>query len=196
LHNQLASIPSDSVTRSTSATRQSHPDTSSITASDPKLEILAKLNIPLHLADHSEGGLVLAYQKYKGYLEASQTHKQLVADGVWDGPKFTSVDLMELFVSKSYFHSHYKKHFSKVTNYPLLLEWLENSPNNRPTDKSVWGEVKSVYTFKDLELYFEKNKGKGKGKKKAWEDQEDHSNKEEGSSKKTGLDKKKKKQVK
>jgi hypothetical protein len=175
-----------------SATHPSRPDTPNLTLPEQKLDILTKLNIPLSLADRSDRGLVFAYQKYKGYLQATQNYQQQVADGLWDGPKLTSVDLTELFVSKSFFHSHYKKFFPKVTNYPLLLDWLENTPNDRPSDKKVWGEDKSVYTFKDLKVFFEKGQGKGKGKKKV---QEANSDKEEGSSRKTGL-KKKKKQVK
>jgi hypothetical protein len=158
-----------------------------------KQETLSKLNISVHLADRSDGGLHLAYQKYKAYLEATQTYNRMVADGTWDGKKLTAVDLIELFVSKSYFHSHYRKHFSKVSNYPLMLEWLENGPDDRPADKSVWGMEKSIYNFKDLEQFLERKEKRGRGNRKA---QGDSNDKEEGGSKLKGGDKKKKKQVK
>ena len=86
----------------------------------------------------------------------------MVSDGTWAGRKLTAVDLIELFVSKSFWHSHIKKYFSKVSNYPMLVEWLENEPEDRPSDVDVWGVQKSSYTFKDLDGYFKQEVGKGK----------------------------------
>ena len=100
------------------------------------------------------------------HLEASHVYDQMVADGTWTGSKLTAVDLVELFVSKSYFHSHFEKCFSKVPNHPLMVEWLEGDPGNRPSDLDVWGVEKVVYNFKDLTAYLEQADGKGKKKAK------------------------------
>jgi len=148
---------------------------------------LSQLGIAFHLADRSDHSLHIAYQKYKAYLEACHTYEMKVADGSWIGNKLTAVDLIQLFVSKSFWHSHYKKLFSKVANYPDMVAWLENG-SDRPADTTVWGVEKSVYYFKDLEAFLEqKERKKGKGKLKA----KDEKRGDEGSSKKK---KKKKKE--
>ena len=48
-----------------------------------KEEILSQLGIPSHLADRTDRGLVVAYQKYKAQLQASQTYERMLADGSW-----------------------------------------------------------------------------------------------------------------
>ena len=48
-----------------------------------KEEILSQLGIPSHLADCTDCGLVVAYQKYKAQLQASQTYERMLADGSW-----------------------------------------------------------------------------------------------------------------
>jgi len=161
---------------------------------------LTQLGISPGLADRSsDGGLRLAYQKYKAYLQACKTYDEKITDKSWVGNKLTGADIIQLFISKSYFHSHYKKHFSKLSNYPEMVDWLEDGAN-APADEDIWGEVKGTYNFKDLGEFIEeqemkmkrtKRKGKGKGKRK-----DDKDDKDEGGSKRAGEKKKNKKQVK
>ena len=110
----------------------------------------------------------------------------MIADKSWVGGKLTGVDLIQLFVSKSYFHLHYKKFFSKVSNYHDLADWLEGSPD-APSDVDIWGEEKGSYHFKDLERFMEEHDRKMKMKKKV---KGNKSNKGEGGSKKAGNKKK------
>ena len=42
-----------------------------------KEEILSQLGIPVHLADRTDCGLVIAYQKYKAQLQASQAYERM-----------------------------------------------------------------------------------------------------------------------
>jgi len=138
--------------------------------------ILSQLGIPAHMADRNDRGLHVAYEKYKAYLDACREYERKVADGSWSGRKLTGADLIQLFVSKSFWHSHYRPLFSKVSNHPDMIKWLEGD-NDRPSDEVVWGYKKGSYQFKDLKAYLEqheKKKGKGKGKDE----------KSEGSSKK------------
>lgn len=135
--------------------------------------ILALLGIPEHLSDREDHGLQVAYQKYKGFLEASQTYKSMVAKGTWIGPKLNGTQLIELFVSKSFYHSHYTKILSRISSNPqneLLIQWLEASPEDRPNDLEVWGYEKPSYKYSDLEELLDKNERntlkKGKGVKK------------------------------
>ena len=130
--------------------------------------ILFKFPAPLGLlftasADHSDHSLQTSYKKYKAHLEACHTYNQMLSDRVWTGNRLTAIDLVELFVSKSFWHSHVKKYCSQVSNHPLMVEWLKNR-EHKPEDIDVWGVEKSNYTFKDLIGHLEQAKEKGKGK--------------------------------
>ena len=131
--------------------------------------ILSQLGIPSHLGDHTDHGLIIAYQKYKAQLQASQTYERMLVDGSWVGAKLSAVDIIQLFVSKSFWHSHYKRLFPRVSNHPLLVEWLENTQDG-PSNLEVWGFEKPSYNFKDLEAYLDRKRDKGKGKKVVKED--------------------------
>jgi hypothetical protein len=144
--------------------------------------ILSRLGLPIHMADRNDRGLHVAYEKYKAYLEACHVYEREVADGSWTGGKLTGADLIQLFVSKSFWHSHYKPLFSKVSNHPDMLKWLEGD-DDKLSDEALWGYKKASYQFKDLKMYLEQNeKKKGKGKGKVRDD------KVEGSSKKKKKD--------
>lgn len=138
--------------------------------------ILSQLGLPAHMADRNDRGLHVAYEKYKAYLEACRVYERKVAEGNWTGGKLTGADLIQLFVSKSFWHSHYKPLFSKVSNHPDMIKWLEGD-KDRLSDEALWGFEKGSYQFRDLKEYLEKQekkRGKGKGKEE----------KSEGSSKK------------
>jgi hypothetical protein len=155
-----------------------------------KMDILIQLGVAPDLSDRCDGGLHQAYEKYKAYLQACKTYGEMISNKTWVGDKLTGADLIQLFISKSYFHSHYKKFFSKVSNYPELVDWLEGNPE-APSDIELWGEEKASYTFKDLEIFLEEH---GRKKKKGKQVKGDRA---EGGSKGTGdKKKKKKKQVK
>jgi hypothetical protein len=149
-----------------SLSRMSMPGTteSAISSGNSRETILGLLHIPTHLADRADRGLRVAYEKYKAHLEACQTYEKMIADGTWAGKKLTSVDLIELFVSKSYWHLHFKPTFSKVSNYPLMMEWLENDSEGSVSNLEVWGVEKASYNFKDLHAWLEQGKGKKKAK--------------------------------
>ena len=152
-----------------------------------KQAILLQLGVSPELSDRTEGGLYHAYEKYMAYLQACKTYGEIMANKLWVDEKLTGMDLTELFVSKFYFHLHYKKFFSKVSNYPDLADWLESSPI-APSDVDILGEERRIYHFKDLAKFMEEHDRKMKMRKNV------KGNKSEGGSKKAG-DKKKKKQV-
>ena len=127
-----------------------------------KEAMLTLLGISTHLGDRSDHSLHVSYQKYRAHLEATQTYERMVADGTWIGNrnKLSAVDFIELFVLKSFWHSHVKKYFSKVSDHPLMVEWLENGAH-RPSDVDVWGFEKLSYTFKDLDAYLQQAARRG-----------------------------------
>jgi len=157
---------------------------SSAAASDSfKSQIVRLLNIPVHLVGSGDVSLPVAYQKYMAYLVACGTLDAMVANGLWTIRRPTRTDLIEVFVSKSFFHSHYRRHFPKVADYPEMVAWLEGEPGS--VDVDVWGAKKANYSFVDLGEWLENGgkmelddedeelerhkvlkRGKGKGKEK------------------------------
>jgi hypothetical protein len=119
------------------------------------------------LRDHSspdrDGGLQTSYQKYQAVLNALSTLTQLIKDGKWNGRKPADHDIIDLVVSKSMWFSHYRKLFSKVSQYPDMQMWLRND-DGAPADYVIWPEEKGSYKFKDLALWLEEKGKKGKGK--------------------------------
>jgi len=127
------------------------------------------LEIPSHLTNRAERNIHFAYEKYKAYLSATQTLSTRISEGTWPGKKPSSTNLIEIFLSKSMWFSHYKPAFSKVSNYPLMIEWLENR-DDKPSDLEVWGVEKAYYSLTDLRKFVEHGtlaEKKTTGKKKA-----------------------------
>jgi hypothetical protein len=159
------------------------PVTASTSAVDTKSQLIDLLGIPSHLTGSGDVTLPLAYQKYKAFLVARQTLDDMVANALWPIKQPSQTELIELFVSKSFFHSHYRRHFPNVSDYPEMMAWLEGESESADVD--VWGVKKVNYSFVDLKVWlenggtlqlddedeeFEKHKvvkrGKGKGKEK------------------------------
>lgn len=117
---------------------------------------MAHLNIPAHLADRKDFSLGVGYQKYLGFLQAKKTLDTMVQEGRWTGKTPTTTDLIEIFISKSMWHEHYRTNFKNVAQYPLMVQWLEGG-DNKPGDLEVWGIAKTSYTFKDLSAWLKNN---------------------------------------
>ena len=62
------------------------------------------------------------------------------------------MNIIKLFVLKTFFHSHYKRYFPKVTEHEDMVAWLRG---DETCDVDVWGVKKNVYTFMDLGLWLE-----------------------------------------
>jgi hypothetical protein len=61
-------------------------------------------------------------------------------------------DLIECFVSKTFWHDYYKPSFTKLSSYPTMVSWLEDG-DDVPSNLEVWGVEKSTYVFRDLIEY-------------------------------------------
>jgi hypothetical protein len=135
-----------------------------------KKELVALLNIPEHLAQNiKNAGLKVNYAKYKACLQAQDTLSQKIKQGTWPAgiKKPTNTNIIELFVSRTYWHTYMTPAFHDISHYPPLKEWLENE-DGAPADVDVWGTVQNNYSFADLQKEKERRKQqtKGKGKKK------------------------------
>jgi hypothetical protein len=141
------------------------------------------LEIDPELSDRSNKGLIWCYKKYKAFNAAVQTMDQLSKQGKWPLAKKPShTELVEIFLSKSYWHSHVAKPFAIVARYPQMVAWLEREDGGSPSDFEVWHLQKSEYGFKELKEWLAndgtldkaakrrleqaKEKAKGKGKEK------------------------------
>jgi hypothetical protein len=159
---------------------------------------MTRLDIPFNLADRKDGSLHFAYQKYKAFLQAMQTLAELSSSGEWEGKKPSVTDLIEIFQSKSMWHLHHSEAFSRVSDYPEMVSWLEKK-KDAPSNVEVWGYEKALYNFKDLFAHLDsklkeegksRHKGKAKAKAKTKAKAKDESG--SGSGSKKGGEKKKK----
>jgi hypothetical protein len=131
---------------------------------------------------------------------------QLSKQGKWPSAvkKPSLTELVEIFMSKSYWHSYVVKPLGLVAPYPEMAAWLEDVGSS---DYKVWHLQKSEYGFKELKEWLrnertldksakgklekserekrkrEKGKGRGKGKGKERETQADEGGKGKGKEK-------------
>ena len=134
--------------------------------------LMIRLDIPESLSKCPKGNvdIHLAWGKYKGIQAAQGLYYRMKNDGTWAEPPISIDDIMELFVSKTVFHRNYWKLFPLVTKFPALEAWLEQG-SDAPLDGDVWVDVKTVYTFADLQKNLERLEKKvKKGKRKADDD--------------------------
>ena len=54
-----------------------------------------------------------------------------------------------MFFQKTQWHLTYAKAFPKLSGYPEMVSWLEDS-EEKLSDLELWGIVKPTYTFSDL----------------------------------------------
>ena len=150
-------------------------------------KLVEALNIPMELTDHGDKTLGYCWQKYKAFLEAAKLCDEQWATGeltkVFDR-KPSKTDIIGIFKGKTQWHLTYAKIFPKISNYPNMVDWLEEK-EDRLSDLELWGVVKPVYGFSELSKWLEdgilnesdsasdtevkgkgKKKGKGKGKGK------------------------------
>ncbi|KAF8225623.1 hypothetical protein L208DRAFT_1305591, partial [Tricholoma matsutake] len=71
----------------------------------------------------------------------------------------TQADIISIFKGKSQWHLMYSKAFPKLSGYPTMVSWLEDS-DDKLSDIALWGISKPVYTFSDL-LEWLANGGEG-----------------------------------
>ena len=149
----IHSIPPDTQDPTPVSASTSHfPTQSGSTHSPFKQKMITALNIPVELTDHRDVNLGYAWKKYKACLAAVATCNLLWEDrrlrDVFDW-KPTQADIISVFKGKTQWHLTYAKAFPKLTGYPEMVSWLEDS-DDKPSDIELWGVFKSTYTFSDL----------------------------------------------
>ncbi|TFK37886.1 hypothetical protein BDQ12DRAFT_666787 [Crucibulum laeve] len=126
------------------------------------------------LSDASQkcSGLPLAYGCYKAYLNAHRAFDQLTASGKWPSKYKLPVeeDIIGLFIGKTTFYDNYCPLFSKLPDYPNMVQWLNGETHESDNeDIDVWaGYNKKQCTFVDLQKWLnDQQPTKQNGKKKA-----------------------------
>ena len=118
----------------------------------------------MNLTDRPPGSVDLrvAYTKYRAVLSTQSTIIRMSGDESWTLRKPKAEEVIEIFVSKTIYHDKYKTLFPLANDYPLLKKWLENDAG-APSNVEVFGEEKSVFTFKDLTRFLERVKVEKQG---------------------------------
>ena len=112
-------------------------------------QLINLLHIPIYLTNRAPADLRVSYQKYLAFLTASITLDKMCAAKTWPGKKPSVTDLIECFISKTFWHDYYKPSFMKLSSYPTMVAWLEGG-DDAPSNLEAWGVEKSSYVFKDL----------------------------------------------
>ncbi|TFK31938.1 hypothetical protein BDQ12DRAFT_729097 [Crucibulum laeve] len=110
----------------------------------PRLKLAQLLGVnECFLSDASQkhSGLPIAYGCYKAYLNAYRAFDQLTASGKWPSKYKLPVeeDIIQLFIGKTTFYENYCRLFSKISDYPKMLQWLNGeTPGSDDEDIDVW----------------------------------------------------------
>ena len=84
----------------------------------------------------------------------------LIVNGQWPASlkKPSGTELVDIYMSCSYWYLHVYKSFADIHRYPQMVAWLEHGDSKEPSDYEVWHQVKAVYNFSDLKTWI-KNGG-------------------------------------
>jgi hypothetical protein len=116
----------------------------------PVDSLAACLAIPSHLlTQSSHPTLHMAYERYKGCLEAQERLDTMVSMGEWSGRVPILEEVLKLFVPKSTWYNYYVKAFGKIDQYPTLHNYLERT-DDAPLAKDLFHTHKSSYTYTDI----------------------------------------------
>jgi hypothetical protein len=90
--------------------------------------------------------------------------------GEWGSIRRPSeTEIVELFIGKTMWHSHFRRIFPRVPNYPDMLKWLRED-DDAPASIDIWGEERTSVALKELREWMDSedrkfsDKGKGKAK--------------------------------
>jgi hypothetical protein len=142
-----------------------------------KEALLTYLGIPTELPSMGPATLRTAFYKYNIIIKAMKSMTKLGNNKAWiqhledsgvePGWAPVYVDLINMFIAKSQFYSGWQGSFIRVTIYPGMKAWLEDSPDS-PSEEDVWnGIVKTEdhYNYVDLAKWADKMEALKLGKK-------------------------------
>jgi hypothetical protein len=108
------------------------------------------LSIPAHFLTHtSHPSLHVAYECYKGCLEAKERLDTMTVLGEWTGKVPIFEDIITLFVPRSTWYNYYCKAFADLEDYPDLFQYLERA-DDTPQAKDLFRTRKLTYSYTDI----------------------------------------------
>lgn len=84
---------------------------------------------PALLGSNKNVGLQVHWQKYLAIKEAIQKMQNMVQTGTWTGRAPVQRNIIDLFISHSYYLATHRKLFPKVNAYPELRRWMNGDPD-------------------------------------------------------------------
>ncbi len=99
-----------------------------------------------------------AYKKHVAISTSTQKVLSLSQDQEWQAlmdphPWNVSLkDFIDIFVAKSQYYGTWKQIFEEAERFPAMHDWLALEDDQK-SDKAIWGEIKSTYSFDDLRTW-------------------------------------------
>jgi len=91
----------------------------------------------------------MAYERFKGCLEAQERLTAMTSHGEWSGKVPILEEVIKLFVPRSTWYNYYCKAFEKIEDYPALYAYLERT-EAAPLAKDLFRIRKATYTYTDV----------------------------------------------
>jgi hypothetical protein len=91
----------------------------------------------------------MAYERYKGCLEAQERLNAMALNGEWSGRMPILEEVIKLFVPRSTWYNYYCKSFNNLEDYPVLYAYLERT-EAAPLAKDLFRIRKMTYTYTDI----------------------------------------------
>jgi hypothetical protein len=108
------------------------------------------------ISDDPAAGIRLYYKRYKAVLAAILKYEGMHKSKDWDASFIpTTIDIIKIVTSRTMWYSHYKM-FEKVSRYPELVEWLDET-EDAPGDVELWGFESEVYQWGHLQAFIKRD---------------------------------------
>jgi hypothetical protein len=149
------SVASRSISHS--ATRSVRSQTPAAATLDKTETLINKLDFDRSLIpDDSAAVIRLYYIHYKAVLVATLKYEGMHKSKAWDASFIpTTIDIIKIVTSRTMSYSHYKM-FEKVSHYPELMEWLDET-EEAPGDVELWGFECEVYQWGHLQAFIKRD---------------------------------------
>ena len=108
------------------------------------------------IPDNPSAGIRLYYKRYRAVLAATLKYEEIHKAKNWDAPFIpTTMDIIKIVTSRTMWYSNYK-HFEKISRYPQMIEWLNETEKALP-DIELWGFECDVYQWAHLEGFIQRD---------------------------------------
>lgn len=152
------SVASRSISHSaTRSVRSQTPAAAAAATLDKTETLINKLDFDRSLiSDDPAAGIRLYYKRYKAVLAAILKYEGMHKSKDWDASFIpTTIDIIKIVTSRTMWYSHYKM-FEKVSRYPELGEWLDET-EDAPGDVELWGFESEVYQWGHLQAFIKRD---------------------------------------